>query len=105
MKRCTYEKYFPKVVIEEHEGFYVVRDDSHDLLEVVVKYKRRFVGHFNMNLIREEMSEGKANEFVYGGSSYSLVSHKNNMLKQVRYVNNIGMCTSDVNYTSSKILH
>jgi len=48
---------FPKLVIEEHEGFYVVRDD---LLEG--GSKRRFADR----LIREEMSEG-ANEFVYGG--------------------------------------
>jgi len=48
---------FPKLVIEEHEGFYVVRDD---LLEG--GSKRRFADR----LIREEMSAG-ANEFVYGG--------------------------------------
>ena len=48
---------FPKLVIEEHEGFYVVRDD---LLEG--GSKRRFADR----LIREGMSEG-ANEFVYGG--------------------------------------
>ena len=48
---------FPKLVIEEHEGFYVVRDD---LLEG--GSKRRFVDR----LIREEIAEG-VNEFVYGG--------------------------------------
>jgi len=48
---------FPKLVIEEHEGFYVVRDD---LLEG--GSKRRFADR----LIREEIAEG-ANEFVYGG--------------------------------------
>ena len=48
---------FPKLVIEEHEGFYVVRDD---LLEG--GSKRRFADR----LMREEIAEG-ANEFVYGG--------------------------------------
>ena len=48
---------FPKLVIEEHEGFHVVRDD---LLEG--GSKRRFVDR----LLREEIAEG-ANEFVYGG--------------------------------------
>ena len=48
---------FPKLVIEEHEGFYVVRDD---LLEG--GSKRRFVDR----MIREEIAEG-AEEFVYGG--------------------------------------
>ena len=48
---------FPKLVIEEHEGFHVVRDD---LLEG--GSKRRFVD----KLMREEIAEG-ANEFVYGG--------------------------------------
>ena len=48
---------FPKLVIEEHEGFYVVRDD---LLEG--GSKRRFVDR----LIREEIKKG-AEEFVYGG--------------------------------------
>ena len=48
---------FPKLVIEEHEGFYVVRDD---LLEG--GSKRRFVDR----LIREEIEKG-AEEFVYGG--------------------------------------
>jgi hypothetical protein len=48
---------FPKLVIEEHEGFHVVRDD---LLEG--GSKRRFVDR----LIREEISKG-AEEFVYGG--------------------------------------
>ena len=48
---------FPKLVIEEHEGFHVVRDD---LLEGCSK--RRFVDR----LLREEIAEG-ANEFVYGG--------------------------------------
>ena len=48
---------FPKLVVEEHEGFYVVRDD---LLEG--GSKRRFVDR----MIREEIAEG-AEEFVYGG--------------------------------------
>ena len=48
---------FPKLVIEEHEGFHIVRDD---LLEG--GSKRRFVDR----LIREEIAEG-AEEFVYGG--------------------------------------
>ena len=48
---------FPKLVIEQHEGFHVVRDD---LLEG--GSKRRFVDR----LIREEIEEG-AEEFVYGG--------------------------------------
>ena len=48
---------FPKLVIEEHEGFHIVRDD---LLEG--GSKRRFVDR----LIREEIEHG-AEEFVYGG--------------------------------------
>jgi len=48
---------FPKLVIEEHEGFHIVRDD---LLEG--GSKRRFVDR----LIREEIKDG-AEEFVYGG--------------------------------------
>jgi len=48
---------FPKLVIENHEGFHIVRDD---LLEG--GSKRRFVDR----LIREEIAEG-AEEFVYGG--------------------------------------
>ena len=48
---------FPKLVIEQHEGFHVVRDD---LLEG--GSKRRFVDR----LIREEIEKG-AEEFVYGG--------------------------------------
>ena len=48
---------FPKLVIEEHEGFHIVRDD---LLEG--GSKRRFVDR----MIREEIAEG-AEEFVYGG--------------------------------------
>ena len=46
-----------KLVIEEHEGFHIVRDD---LLEG--GSKRRFVDR----MIREEIAEG-AEEFVYGG--------------------------------------
>ena len=45
---------FPKLVIEEHEGFHIVRDD---LLEG--GSKRRFVDR----MIREEIAEG-AEEFV-----------------------------------------
>ena len=41
---------FPNLVVEEHEGFYVVRDD---LLEG--GSKRRFVAR----LIREEIAEGE----------------------------------------------
>jgi hypothetical protein len=48
---------FPKLIIEEHEGFHIVRDD---LLEG--GSKRRFIDR----LIREEIAEG-AEEFVYGG--------------------------------------
>jgi len=48
---------FPKLVVENHEGFHIVRDD---LLEG--GSKRRFVDR----LIREEIAEG-AEEFVYGG--------------------------------------
>ena len=48
---------FPKLVIENHEGFHIVRDD---LLEG--GSKRRFVDR----LIREEIAEG-AEEFIYGG--------------------------------------
>jgi len=48
---------FPKLIIEQYNGFHVVRDD---LLEG--GSKRRFVDR----LIREEIEEG-AEEFVYGG--------------------------------------
>ena len=48
---------FPKLIIEEHEGFHIVRDD---LLEG--GSKRRFVDR----MIREEIAEG-AEEFIYGG--------------------------------------
>jgi hypothetical protein len=64
---------FPKLVIEEHEGFHIVRDD---LLEG--GSKRRFVDR----MIREEIAEG-AEEFVYGGLSSSLTSCIN--LYFVRY--------------------
>jgi len=48
---------FPKLVIEQHDGFHIVRDD---LLEG--GSKRRFVDRY----MREEIKEG-AEEFVYGG--------------------------------------
>ncbi len=48
---------FPKLVIEQHDGFHIVRDD---LLEG--GSKRRFVDRY----MREEIEEG-AEEFVYGG--------------------------------------
>ena len=53
-----------KLVIEEHEGFHIVRDD---LLEG--GSKRRFVDR----MIREEIAEG-AEEFVYGGCPKRLCS-------------------------------
>ena len=48
---------FPKLIIEEHEGFHVVRDD---LLEG--GSKRRFVDR----MMRDEIENG-IEEFVYGG--------------------------------------
>ncbi len=48
---------FPKLIIEQHDGFHIVRDD---LLEG--GSKRRFVDRY----MREEIKEG-AEEFVYGG--------------------------------------
>ncbi len=49
---------FPKIVIEKHEGIYVVRED---LLEG--GSKRRFIDRY----VREEIEKG-AEEFVFGGA-------------------------------------
>ena len=60
LKRMTkLEPYsFPKIVIEKHEGIYVVRED---LLEG--GSKRRFIDRY----VREEIEKG-AEEFVFGGA-------------------------------------
>lgn len=49
---------FPKIIIEKHEGIYVVRED---LLEG--GSKRRFIDRY----VREEIEKG-AEEFVFGGA-------------------------------------
>ncbi len=60
LKRMTkLEPYsFPKIIIEKHEGIYVVRED---LLEG--GSKRRFIDRY----VREEIEKG-AEEFVFGGA-------------------------------------
>ena len=71
---------FPKLIIEEHEGFHVVRDD---LLEG--GSKRRFVDR----MMRDEIENG-IEEFVYGGcpaNGYAQLSltHKQMLMVKKQY--------------------